>query len=79
MLMTPYFKKNYDALAQAIILQAVADYRTALKMQKRHPDSRAALSEIREIEKFFHSSWFEVLTDVNPDYLLRRLKKEAGI
>lgn len=70
-------KPNYDALANAIILQAVSDYRSALKMQKRHPDSRAGLSAIREIEKFFRSDWFSDLTDLNPDYLIRKLRKEA--
>ncbi|MBO5570027.1 MAG: hypothetical protein J6A79_13995 [Clostridia bacterium] len=69
---------GYEALANAIVLQAVKDYRTALKTLKRHPTSRAAMDEAMEIERFFHSGWFSVLTSVNPDYLISELRKETA-
>ena len=62
---------GYQALANGIIEQAVKDYRAALKTLRRHPDSKAAMAS------FFHSSWFAVLTDIDPDYLIERLRKEA--
>lgn len=68
---------GYQALANAIIEQAVKDYRDALSRLKRHPDSRAAMEEAMEIERFFHSQWFGVLTQIDPDYLIKRLRKEA--
>ena len=55
----------YENLANAIVLQAVKDYRLT--------DDEA---ELAEIERFFRSDWFGVLTDVDPDYLIRRLRKE---
>ena len=55
----------YENLANAIVLQAVKDYRLT--------DDEA---ELAEIERFFRSDWFGVLTDVNPEYLIRRLRKE---
>ena len=67
---------GYQALANAIIAQAARDYRTALRIQKRHPDSRAALSEIRRLERFFRSNWYSVLTNLNPEYLIAMLRKE---
>ena len=53
------------------------DYRAALKTLRRHPDSKAAMATAMEVERFFHSSWFAVLTDIDPDYLIEKLRKEA--
>lgn len=69
---------GYQALANAIIEQAVKDYRAALKVLWRHPDSKAAMAEAMEIERFFHSGWYGVLTEIDPDYLIKRLRKEAA-
>ena len=66
---------GYQALANGIIEQAVKDYRAALKTLRRHPDSKAAMATAMEVERFFHSSWFAVLTDIDPDYLIERLRK----
>ena len=41
----------YEQLANAIILQAVADYRVALKKIKAHPKDRKAIDEALEIEQ----------------------------
>ena len=66
----------YERLANAIVLQAVSDYRVALKKIKAHPKNRAAISEALEIEKFFRSGWYSILTDVDGEYLIRRLQDE---
>ena len=69
---------GYQALANAIIKQAVKDYRAALKILRRHPDSKAAMAEAMELERFFHSGWYGVLTEIDPDYLIKRLRKESA-
>ena len=64
----------YRNLANAIILQAVSDYRDALNgisYNKYSPESI-----VKEIERFFRSEYFEILTRVNPEYILDRLKQE---
>ena len=66
----------YERLANAIVLQAVSDYRVALKKIKAHPKNREAISEALEIEKFFRSGWYNQLTDVDGEYLIRRLQDE---
>ncbi|MBQ6025961.1 MAG: hypothetical protein IJL20_10175 [Lachnospiraceae bacterium] len=66
----------YERLANAIVLQAVSDYRTALKKIKAHPKNREAISEALEIENFFRSGWYSILTDVDGEYLIRRLQEE---
>ena len=58
----------YENLANAIVLQAVKDYRLI--------DDEA---ELAEIERFFRSDWFGVLTDVDPEYLIRNLRKEKNL
>ena len=57
----------YENLAQAIILQAVKDYRLTDDEQ-----------ELQEIERFFRSGWFGVLSKVDPEYLIRNLRKEKS-
>ena len=66
----------YERLANAIVLQAVSEYRVALKKIKAHPKNREAISEALEIEKFFRSGWYSILTDVDGEYLIRRLQDE---
>ena len=67
----------YERLANAIVLQAVSDYRVALKKIKAHSKNREAISEALEIEKFFRSGWYSILTDVDGEYLIRRLQEEV--
>lgn len=55
----------YQALANAIIEQAVKDYRMT-----DDPD------ELAELEKFFRSPWYGVLTSLDPELLISRLRKE---
>ena len=48
----------YEDLANAIILQAVKDYRMALKSLKANSRNRAAQADKAEIERFFRSQWY---------------------
>ena len=67
----------YERLANAIIIQASKDYMTILRKKKRNPGSASAEHDIREIERFFRSDWYQVLTSVDGEYLMDRLRKEA--
>ena len=55
----------YENLANAIILQAVKDYRL-------HDDEK----ELASIERFFRSGWFNTLTSIDPEMLIAKLRKE---
>ena len=57
----------YQNLADAIVLQAVADYRLT-------NDSR----ELEELERFFRSEWFGMLTNIDPEYLIANLRSEKS-
>ena len=66
----------YERLVNAIILQAAADYRRGLKKLKKNPQNRDVLNEVMQIEKFFRSSWYQVLTTVDGEFLIQKLRKE---
>ena len=68
---------NYENLANAIILQAVKDYRSALKCLKVNPRNRTAMADKDEIERFFRSQWFSALTSIDGETLIRSLTKEV--
>ena len=67
----------YQNLANAIVLQAARDYRSALQRLRKNPHNREAKEEKESLLRFFHSRWFTCLTDVNPEYLIERLDKEV--
>lgn len=67
----------YENLVNAIVLQAVKDYRTALKRLKKKPRNQAAISDAIECECFFRSGWYTALTNVDGEYLINRLREEA--
>ena len=68
---------TYENLANAIILQAVKDYRMALKSRNANSRNRAAQADKAEIERFFRAQWYSSLTDVNGEMLIRSLQKEV--
>lgn len=70
---------NYEELANAIILQAVKDYRAALAKFRKNPYDRGNEHDVAEIEKFFRSRWYTVLTDVNGEMLIRKIREEARV
>ncbi len=67
----------YGRLANAIVIQAAEDYRAALKRIKRNPRNWDAVDEALQIERFFRSGWYQVLTSVDGEYMIRRLQEEA--
>lgn len=68
---------KYEDLANAIILTAVKDYRDALKKLKKYPNSNALKHTKIEIERFFRSKWYSLLTDINPEFLIEQLNEEV--
>ena len=70
-------------LANAIIEQAATDWRRATAYLKAHPRGTGkryweAEKAKSDCERFFLGETFEILTDLDGAYLLRRLRKEAG-
>lgn len=67
----------YEALANAIIMQAVKDYRDALRKLKRGRKNTDAECTKAEVERFFRSGLFSALTEIDPEMLIRKLNEEV--
>ena len=66
-------KTEYDDLIIAIIKQAADDYRLALHGGR----DRLYQPTVTEIESFFRSTWYSLLTDVDGEMIIKRLKEEV--
>ena len=65
-----YQQKCYEELANAIIIQAVKDYRASWSK------GRSGSAERMYIRRFFKSPLFANITDIEPGYLIRKLEAE---
>ena len=78
----------YELLANAIIEQAVDDYRASrdgrvytvseedqLNMTQDEVNKRI-MAQKKELARFFNSEWCSMLTRVNPDWMFEKLRKE---
>ena len=70
------YEENYKNLANAIILQAVKDFKPAYRRLKKYPNDRLAQDTVREITKFFCSQYFEALSELDGPALLNRIMRE---
>lgn len=66
----------YENLAQAIVMQAVKDYKKARHKLRTHPKSIAAGRDVVECERFFTSDWFMELSGLDGRVILDKLKQE---
>ena len=66
---------SYQPLTDAIVLQAVTDYRNALNGIGY--DLKSAEYVMRECERFFRSEYFALLTKVPGEYLIEKLRQEV--
>ena len=68
--------RAYENLANAVIEQAVKDYRQARVKLTKDAEDVMALKIRRETERFFRSSWFGQLTQIDGEWLLEKLEGE---
>lgn len=67
----------YENLANAIVLQAVKDYKKSLHQLENNPRNRDAIHEKVRLEKFFRSQWYGVLTNLDPERLMAGVKERV--
>ena len=67
-------QRGLEDLSNAIILQADKDYRSALS--GCNVNGRDSKSVIAECERFFQSEWFNSLTKIDCNYLMKNIRKE---
>lgn len=70
---------RYQNLANGIVEQAASDYRRALKGLKNKPDDPDAylwIKTVVECEKFFKGEWIKVLTNIDGESIMNKIKDE---
>ena len=65
----------YQALANAVVEMAVKDYKQALKQHYRFPDSEDYKTEVANLERFFRSDWYVMLTALDGEYLMSGVRR----
>lgn len=68
----------YEALGNAVVLQAVKDYREAVHKLSRGKKNMNAEFTKQECERFFQSPYFNVFTQLDGKALLSQLEKEVS-
>ena len=68
----------YEALGNAVVLQAVKDYRDAVHKLSRGKKNTIAEFMKQECERFFKSPYFNVFTQLDGKALLSQLEKEVS-
>ena len=68
----------YEALGNAVVIQAVKDYREAVHKLSRGKKNTNAESTKQECERFFQSPYFNVFTQLDGKALLSQLEKEVS-
>jgi len=63
-------RRAYEELGNAIIKKAVEDYRQVLRERKK--------KKIKECEAFFRSGYYRILTKLDAEYLIDRIKAEEA-
>lgn len=63
--------------ANAIVITAARDYKTAIKKLKQNSNNRDAMAIAMECERFFKSDWYKALTSVDGEWLINRLREEV--
>jgi hypothetical protein len=64
----------YERLAEAIVARALQDYHDL----RTTPVVETAECNLTELHKFFHSTYFKMLTDADPDYLLDQINRRTA-
>ena len=76
----------YDELANAIILRAIDDYKICLDRLKyllKEPSFNGkriveTKREIDEIEEFFRSEWYDEMTDISGEDVIKKIRSEVA-
>ena len=69
---------EWSNLTNAVVMQAVKDWRAAVRALKKQPRNENAKRLKAECERFFKSDWFSALTDADGQLILLKLKQEES-
>ena len=70
-------REGYKSLCEAIVLQAIKDYRQAARRAKKGKNVSLARQQMEEVLVFINSKWFTMICDLDPVAVTEQLRKEA--
>lgn len=70
------YDKNYENLANAIVVRAVDDYRESRKKLKKDLGNEKAIPMMLDVIRFLRSSWYQMLITVDGEIILKHLQEE---
>lgn len=70
------YEENYRNLAAAIILQAGKDYRNVLKKKTLSLYDKSLKIDL---ERFFQSDWFTVISDLDGRMIMEKIQEGVGV
>lgn len=70
--------EEYEALINAILLQAYKDLRLARHRLKKYPNDENSLHEVEKIHNFLRSDWCEFLIGFNGEWLIRQFEERIN-
>lgn len=70
-------RQPWEDLANGIIKQAADDYKKALR-RCQFKRKKEVAQEIHSLNRWFRGDWFNMLTNIDPEYLIQRLNTEYG-
>lgn len=68
--------KNYEDLANAIVLRAVEDYRDSRKKLKKDLGNEKAIPMMLDVLRFLRSSWCKCLTELDGELIIKQIQEE---
>ena len=66
---------GYIELKNAIIIQAIIDYRTALKNLSINYNVEKSQHMKSSVERFFRSEWFDGLYDLDGEFIMKKVRE----
>ena len=69
---------GYEMLAAAVVERAVLDYRQAQENIRTKYNVLEAQNVIRNLDRFFRSEWFGILSDLDGEDLIELMRRQEA-
>ena len=69
---------GYEMLAAAVVERAVLDYKEAMENIRAKYNVLEAQNVIRNLDRFFRSEWFGILSDLDGEDLIELMRRQEA-
>lgn len=78
-------EKGLENIRFAIVMAAVKEYSVKYRLFLRLKNKGASITkmnnvkgDLRALERFFRSEWFELLCDIDPEFIIRTIQNDPA-